>query len=139
MARYAIIVGDMVLNVVESDQAHAEAYAAREGGVAVASATAGPGDTRTDGVITRPVRPEPVPRFVSRRQLRQALILAGLAAALQAAIDGIANNQAKAIARSELDDEHQMDRQRPALVALLQLAGMTDTQIDDLWRSASRR
>jgi hypothetical protein len=139
MARYAIVVDDQVVNVIEADAQFAQTLASKMGGTAVASATAGPGDARIDGTITRPVRAEPMPRFVTRRQLRQALILAGAVAALQAAIDGIANNQAKAIARSELDDEHQMDRQRPALVAVLQLAGLSDAQIDDLWRAAARR
>ena len=137
MARYAIVVADSVLNVVESDQEQADAYAAREGGIAVASNTASPGDSYGDGAFARPVVVAPVPQSVTRRQARQALRLAGLLGSVQAAIDSIPDDLQRDLAQIEWDDSQEFQRHRPLLIALATQMELTSEQLDNLFRTAA--
>lgn len=137
MARYAIIVGGAVLNVVESDQANADAYAAREGGMAVESATAGPGDSYESGEFTRPAVVAPVPLSVTKRQARQALLLAGLLDQVQPAIDAIPDATARGMAQIEWDDSQEYHRDRPVLISLATALGLDAAALDNLFRTAA--
>jgi hypothetical protein len=137
MARYAIVVNDAVLNVVEADAANAESYAAREGGIAVESTTASPGDSYGDGEFARPAVVVPVPQSVTRRQARQALRLAGLLGSVQAAIDSIPDDLQRDLAQIEWDDSQEFQRHRPLLIALATQMELTSEQLDNLFRTAA--
>lgn len=137
MARYAIVKSGAVVNVVESDQVNAEAYAAREGATAIESATAGPGDTYDGNEFTRPAGVVPVPRSVTRRQARQALRLANLLNTVQPAIDAIADPLQRDLTQIEWDDSQMFERDRPILIALAQQMGLTSEQLDNLFRTAA--
>ena len=137
MARYAIIVGGSVLNVVEANQDQADAYAAREGGIAVESQTAGPGDGYGGNAFSRPVVVAPVPASVTKRQARQALLLAGLLDQVQPAIDAIPDATARRMAQIEWDDSQEYQRDRPVLISLATALGLDGDALDQLFRTAA--
>jgi len=81
-----------------------------------------------------------VPRVVTRRQARQALVLAGISfASVQAAIDAIEDPTQRALMQIEWDDSQEFHRDRPQLISLAKGAlGMTDEQLDQLFISAAQ-
>lgn len=79
-----------------------------------------------------------VPQRVTRRQAKQALILAGLWDTAVAAVEAVPDPVQKALMQTELYDSQTFDRQRPALVQLAKgPLGLTDEQIDALFVTAS--
>lgn len=74
---------------------------------------------------------------VSRRQAKQALLLAGLLSGVQPAIDAIADDTDRAMAQIYWDDAQEFERTNAPLVGLGQSLGLTDEQIDDLFKQAS--
>jgi hypothetical protein len=138
MARYAIIVGGAVLNVVESDQENAEAYAAREGGIAVESATAGPGDEYDGGQFARPAPPvPPLPDEVETYKAHVVLILWGKMAAVKAYFLTIEDDTARELAEA-------MFYRRPTIRRIGELtqqvqygAGITDAERDAMFVQAA--
>lgn len=137
MARYAIIVDDQVVNVIEADEAFAQAYAAANGWTAVESANAAPGDSYEDDQFSRPAPVLPVPRSVTKRQARQALLLAGLLDLVQPAIDAIPNETARRMAQIEWDDSQEYQRDRPVLIVLATQLGLTSGDLDQLFHTAA--
>lgn len=81
--------------------------------------------------------PPAVPHAVTRRQARQALLLAGKLAQVQPAIDAIANATQRAMVQIEWDDSLHFERDRPALVALAGALGMTAQELDALFVTAA--
>lgn len=81
--------------------------------------------------------PLPVPQSVTRRQAKQALMLAGLLDNIQPAIDAIANPVQRQFVQIEWDDSQAFERNRPALIALATALGMTSEQLDALFITAS--
>jgi len=82
--------------------------------------------------------PPPAPASVTRRQARQALLLAGLLSQVQPAIDAIPNAAMRAMVQIEWDDSNEFDRYRPALIGLATALGMTSAQLDQLFITASK-
>jgi hypothetical protein len=78
-----------------------------------------------------------VPQSVTRRQARQALILAGLFDLVQPRIDAIADATQRALMQSEWDDSQVFERQRPALLLLAGEMGLTSDQVDALFIQAA--
>lgn len=78
-----------------------------------------------------------VPQEVTRRQARQALLLAGKLDLVQPAIDAIEDPQQRAIMQIEWDDSQTFQRQRPTLIALGTAIGLTSTDLDDLFTQAA--
>lgn len=129
--RYAIVSDGVVTNIIEADAA----FAAAAGGIA--SSTASVGDTYSGGAFSRPAVAPPVPHQVTKRQARQALLLAGLLDSVQPAIDALPDITQRGLVQIEWDDSQVFERHRPALVSLATALGLSSTQLDDLFRTAA--
>lgn len=79
-----------------------------------------------------------VPVSVTRRQAKQALLLNGLLANVQPAIDAIPDAAQRAMIQIEWDDSQVFERDRPALIALGSALGLSDLQLDDLFIGAAQ-
>jgi hypothetical protein len=89
-------------------------------------------------VVADVVPPAPlVPQAVTRRQAKQALLLAGVLAQVQPAIDAITDSAARAMVQIEWDDSQVFERNRPALIGLAGALGMSPEQLDQLFITAS--
>ena len=75
----------------------------------------------------------PVPQQVTMRQARLALLSAGLLDDVEAVISA-----AGRAAQLEWEYASVVDRSNPAVAAVQQQQGMTDAQIDDLFRGAAK-
>lgn len=78
-----------------------------------------------------------IPQTVTRRQARQALLLAGLLRNVQSAIDGIADPVQRGMAQIEWDDSQAFERNRPLLIALGTALGLDSAELDQLFITAS--
>lgn len=82
---------------------------------------------------------EPIPDAVTKRQARQQLLIAGLLPSVQPAIDSIPDPTERALAQIYWDDSQEYERNHPMLTTLAKtLLGMTDQQLDDLFKEASK-
>ena len=79
----------------------------------------------------------PVPQSVTKRQARQALLLAGLLDLVQPAIDAIPDTTARRMAQIEWDDSQEYQRDRPVLISLASRLGLTAGALDNLFRTAA--
>ena len=84
-----------------------------------------------------PAPPTPIPQSVTRRQARQALLLAGLLSSVQAAIDGIPDPIQRGLAQIEWDDSQAFERDRPLLIALATALGLDSAELDQPFITAS--
>lgn len=92
-----------------------------------------------DGIEPAPtVTGEPgVPKSVTRRQARQALLLAGLLDQVPLKIAAIADDTARGLAQIEWADSQVFERDRPLLISLATQLGLTTGQLDDLFVQAA--
>lgn len=132
MARYAIVQGGVVVNVIEAD---AE-FAAAVGGIA--SETASPGDTYSGGVFTRPdPPPAPVPASVSMAQARIALARAGISeSTVDALIETLPDSLAKTEARIWWQRSNEVQRAHPVVALMAPALGLDTEELDNLFREA---
>lgn len=79
-----------------------------------------------------------VPAKVTRRQARQALLLAGKLSMVEPAINAIPDVTQRAMIMIEWQDSLEFERTRPTLVALATAIGMTSADIDALFVAASK-
>lgn len=79
-----------------------------------------------------------VPQSVTRRQARQALLLAGLLDNVQPAIDSIADPVQRSMAQIEWDDSQQFERKRPLLISLAAALGLGEEALDNLFIQAAQ-
>lgn len=135
MARYALIVAGSVVNIIRADESTAAQIASDLGGTAVLSATAGPGDTYSEGSFTPAAPTVPVPAEVTMRQARLALLGAGLLDDVEAAIEAM-SDPAKTAARIEWDYSNTLRRDHPLVATLGAGLGLTSGQLDDLFIAA---
>ena len=77
-----------------------------------------------------------VPAKVTRRQVRQALLLAGLLDKVQPAIDAIPDPQQRQLAQIEWDDSQDFERHRPLLIQLGYALGLDDAGLDAIFIQA---
>ncbi|MBS0227659.1 MAG: hypothetical protein JSS23_03070 [Proteobacteria bacterium] len=77
-----------------------------------------------------------VPAKVTRRQARQALLLAGLLGSVQPAIDAIEDATQRQLAQIEWDDSLEFERNRPLLIRLAHAIGLDDAGLDNLFIQA---
>lgn len=123
--RFAILDAARVVNVALSDQPLAENW--------IASDDAQIGDT-WDGVhFIAPALVVSVPERVTRRQARQALLLAGLLSNVQPAINAIPDATQRGLMQIEWDDSQEFERHRPSLVALATALGLDAAAVDQLF------
>lgn len=87
--------------------------------------------------VAPPPPPPVVPQVVTRRQARQALLIAGKLAQVQPAIDAIADPLQRGLIQIEWDDSQTFERQRPTLIALATAIGLDDAELDALFTTAS--
>jgi len=134
MARYAIVKDGVVTNVIEADAAFAATYP----GAVLASDVIGIGHTHSAGVFTAPTPPAPViPRSVTRRQAKQALLLGGLLSQVQPAIDAIPDTTQRGLMQIEWDESLEFERHRPSLLAIAAGLGLSSEQLDQLFITAA--
>ena len=127
MARMAVIKDGVVINIIEAEPGFEMA-----GHTLVESATAGPGDTYSNGVFTKPATIDPVPSEVSDLQARLALIAIGKMDAVDQAVAA-----ADAATRAWYDRAIIWRRDSPMIAALAPVVGLTSDQIDELFRAAA--
>ncbi|KQW96983.1 hypothetical protein ASC94_09250 [Massilia sp. Root418] len=90
------------------------------------------------GNFTKPPTPSiAVPASVTRRQARQALLLAGQLHNVQPAIDAIPDPTQRALAQIEWDDSLEFERQRPLVIAIGSAIGCDAAALDALFISAA--
>lgn len=79
----------------------------------------------------------PVPPSVTMRQARLALLGAGLLSSVESAIDAM-SEPASSAARIEWDYSNEVQRHNGVVAALGPALGLSDAQIDALFRTAAR-
>lgn len=79
----------------------------------------------------------PVPVVVTPRQAKLALLSVGLLDNAEAAIDAIADPATKRVAQIEWEYAHEFRRDWPLLISLAYSMGMTDAELDELFRQAA--
>lgn len=77
-----------------------------------------------------------VPAVVTRRQARQALLMAGLLANVQPAIDALEDPMQRGMTQIEWDDSQEFTRDRPLLIQLATALGLDDVALDNLFIQA---
>lgn len=87
--------------------------------------------------VAPPPPPPVVPQVVTRRQARQALLIAGKLSQVQPAIDAIADPLQRGMVQIEWDDSQTFDRQRLTLIALATAIGLDDDELDALFTHAA--
>lgn len=93
--------------------------------------------TEVAEIDARKNAPAPVPYSVSRRQARQALYLAGKLSLVQPAIDAIPDATQKAMVQIEWDDAQEFLRSSQTVALLGAAIGLSNTDIDNLFRQAA--
>lgn len=135
MGRYAVIEGGTVANVIVADSADAVPGAT----LVEAPPEVAIGDTFDGTTFTRPAPAVVVPESVTRRQARQALLLAGLLDSVQPAIDAIPDPIERGLVQIDWDDSQEFERHRPTLLMLASALGLTEEQVDTLFIAAAGR
>lgn len=129
--RAHVIDGGKIVNTVE-----VESLGVLPGLVA-AQGNEGIGWSYDGHTFTAPPAPPPVVPFsVSRRQGRQALLLAGKLSLVQPAIDAIADATQRGMAQIYWDDSQEFERNHPTLIALATQIGLTAADLDSLFITA---
>ena len=130
MARFAIIENNKVINHAEADADFAESM----GWIPAADSRIG--DTWDGEAFTpAPPAPTPVPRSVTMRQARLALLSAGLLDDIDAAINALPSPQKEA-ARIEWEYSQEVQRHNGFVSILAPSLGLTEAQIDTLFIQA---
>lgn len=127
MARTAVIQDGIVVNVIEAGDGFQ-----MPGCTLVVSDTAGPGNHYANGTFTRQPVHDPVPDQVSDLQARLALIASGRLAAVEAAVA-----QSDDATKAWYDRALTWRRDSPMIAALAPAVGLSEGQIDDLFRVAA--
>lgn len=81
--------------------------------------------------------PKAVPTSVTRRQARQALLLAGKLQLVEPAIAAIPDEMQRTMVQIEWDDSLHFERNRPTLMALASALGMSSSDLDNLFITAA--
>lgn len=130
MARFAIIDAGRVTNIIEADAGFAASIGAINAlGVAI-------GDLWDGGQFTSPPTPAPtVPKVVTMRQARLALLGAGLLPGVTAAIN-VMESPMKEAAQIEWEYSQTVERNRGFVLLLGAALGLTSLQLDNLFVAA---
>jgi hypothetical protein len=83
------------------------------------------------------VPPSTIPQSITRRQARQALLLAGRLDLVQPAIDAISDATQRALMQIEWMDSQEFERSRPSLIAIGGAIGLDAAGIDALFVQAA--
>jgi predicted amidohydrolase YtcJ len=134
--RWAIIHAGHVWNVVEAADQASALFNTPEGATAVQAAGANIGDTWDGNTFTPAPSVVPVPASVTMRQARLALHATGKLTAVEAAIDAL-SDPPKTAARIEWDFSNEVQRHNGFVASLAPALGLTEQQLDDLFRLAA--
>ncbi|MGV3682663.1 MAG: hypothetical protein ACO1PM_23530 [Acidovorax sp.] len=135
MARFAEVENGRVRNILEADVD----YAALRAWVFAAEVSVGDLYDAEDASFRRPSPvPDAVPLSVSRRQFRQALLLAGRLSEVESAINGVQDPVQRELLRIEWDDSQVFERARTLLITLATALGLDDDGTDQLFIAASQ-
>jgi len=115
--------------------ARVEAVADGVGDTSLDFLSASVGVEQIGGPPPEPMPPGP-PMKVTRRQARQALLLAGLLNLVQPAIDAIPDATQRALMQIEWDDSQEFERNRPSLITIGGAIGLDAAGIDALFVQA---
>lgn len=131
--RCAIVENGIVVNVILADDPD-------EFGSVACSDEVSPGWTYADGEFTppevEPLPPEPLGSLTAR-QLRLGLVTNGLSLdQVTATIDGIPDEQDRAVAKIEWEYASQFERDHPLIAQVGAALGLTEFQIDTMWKQA---
>lgn len=136
MARYVMHSNGRVTNVVQASASWAAANAP-DADIVDDSVFVGVGFTRvSEGVYTPPADNAPVPLRVTMRQARLALHGANKLSTVDAAIDAL-SEPARTAARIEWEYSNDVQRHNGLVAALGPALGLTDAEIDALFRVAA--
>lgn len=86
---------------------------------------------------TEAARVAAVPKSVTRRQAKQALLLAGLLGNVQPALDAIPDATQRGLMQLEWDESLEFERNRPSLLALAAGLGLDGAALDQLFITAA--
>ena len=81
---------------------------------------------------------EPVPEGITPRQAKIALLQAGLLDDVEAAVAAIPDETTRRIAQVEWEYAQEVRRDWPLLVQVAAQMGLTDAQVDELFREGAR-
>ena len=87
-------------------------------------------------IVPGEVPSDPVPKVVTMRQARLALLGVGMLAQVNAAVASMPGAEGDA-ARIEWEFSSTVERHRPLVLSLTAALGLTDAQLDDLFRQAA--
>lgn len=79
----------------------------------------------------------PVPQTVTRRQARQALLLAGLLDDVPTAIAAIPDEIQRRMAQIEWEDSLEFVRSRPLVIQISAALGLSEAELDEMFVTAS--
>lgn len=131
--RMAQIDGQAVVNVIEAEPGYEI-----PGFLLVETQEAGPGWKYIGGQFFPPSSsPTPIPQIVTRAQGKAALIQAGKWNTVLAYVASIKSPSERALAEVALNDTVEWRRDSPFLNAAANAIGLTDAQMDDLFRTAA--
>jgi hypothetical protein len=132
MTAYAIIVGGIVANIAEADEAFAQenGWIPAQGGAI--------GDLWDGETFTRPEPAVVVPQVVSARQGMAELIDRDLVPTVQAVLDAIPGKEG-ALARNDFLKAAEWERTWPLIVQLQPVLGWSDAFVDEMFISAAKR
>lgn len=98
---------------------------------------ADPSDATLAAAIVAPEPPAPVPEWVTRRQLKQWLIEHGQLAGVEAALNAIADDTARAVALNWWVESQDFRRDHPLVASLAAALGLTSADVDAAFREAA--
>ena len=127
--KYAIIENGVVANIAVANAPLAANWVDGTG--------AQIGDEYVGGEFVRPEVIDPVPEPVTRRQAKVALLQAGLLDEVEAGIEAITDTITKRIAKLDWSEAQEFRRDWPLLNQLAAGMGITDGQLDELFRVAA--
>jgi len=130
--RAALIVDSRVDNIIL-----VESLDALAGVTLVDAAGAQIGDMWDGKQFVTPAVPTAVPASVTRRQARQALLLAGLLDQVQVAIDAIPDPVQRGMLQIEWDDGQEFDRDRSTVLTIGAALGLDGAGLDQLFIAAA--
>lgn len=130
--KYAVVKNGVVDNVIISDDNFAQSI-----GAILISGDVSVGDLYNGSEFSKaPPLPIEVPKAVTMRQARLALLQAGKLGTVNAAIASMSGAQGEA-ARIEWDYSNEVQRAQPLVSALGGVLGMTSEQLDQLFITAA--
>jgi hypothetical protein len=126
--RYAIIENGKVANIAKANEPLSKNW--------IQSDTAAIGDLYDGTTFAKPpAPPEPIPQVVSRFQARAALYQAGLLEQVETVMADPATDM---LAKLAWADAQEFKRSSPTIAAFSQQIGLTDEQIDELFKQAAQ-